>query len=86
MNDDDTFRLALVLVGLIFMPLGLYHRIRSHTGEKLDRWQEGALLPFVLGRLRLLAELPELWRHRRLLRSLGPDDATTWQLERRWWG
>lgn len=50
------------------------------------RWQEGALLPFVLGRLRLLAELPELWRHRRLLRSLGPDDATTWQLERRWWG
>lgn len=52
MNDDNTFRLMLLLVALIFMPLGLYHRIRSHTGEKLDRWQEGA---FILFGLRLTA-------------------------------
>src|SRR5688572_27462282 len=50
MNDDGIFRLMLILVAVIFMPLGLYHRIRSHTGEKLDRWQEGA---FVLFGLRL---------------------------------
>jgi protein-S-isoprenylcysteine O-methyltransferase Ste14 len=52
MSDDNTFRLMILIVGLIFMPLGLYHRIRSHTGEKLDRWQEGA---FILFGLRLTA-------------------------------
>lgn len=52
MNDDDTFRLLLLLVALAFMPVGLYHRLRSHTGEKLDRWQEGV---FILIGLRLTA-------------------------------
>lgn len=50
--NDDTFRLLLLIVALTFMPLGLYHRIRSHTGEKLDRWQEGV---FILFGLRLTA-------------------------------
>ncbi len=36
-----------ILVG--FLPFGLYHRIRSNlTGEKLDRWQEGAFILFGL--------------------------------------
>lgn len=52
MHDDNTFRLALLILAAIFMPLGLYHRIRAHTGEKLDRWQEGA---FILFGLRLTA-------------------------------
>lgn len=30
------------------MPVGAYHRFRAHTGEKLDRWQEGALILFGL--------------------------------------
>src|SRR5262245_44196046 len=54
MNDDDTFRLLLLIVAVMFMPLGLYHRIRSHTGEKLDRWQEGVVILFGL-RLTALA-------------------------------
>src|SRR5262249_23563694 len=52
MNDDHTFRLLLILVAVVFMPVGLYHRIRSHTGEKIDRWQEGV---FILFGLRLTA-------------------------------
>jgi GT2 family glycosyltransferase len=51
------------------------------------RWREGALAPFVCGRLRLLAELPALLRHRRWLRRLGPDaDVRAWQVEERFWG
>jgi protein-S-isoprenylcysteine O-methyltransferase Ste14 len=52
MNDDYTFRLLLILAVVVFMPVGLYHRIRSHTGEKIDRWQEGV---FILFGLRLTA-------------------------------
>jgi GT2 family glycosyltransferase len=37
------------------------------------RLEEGNLLPFLLGRLRLVGELPELVRHRRRLKQLGPD-------------
>src|SRR5262245_737826 len=54
MNDDDIFRLMLILIAVVFMPMGFYHRMRSHTGEKLDRWQEGV---FILFGLRLTALL-----------------------------
>ena len=51
------------------------------------RWQEGALAPFVCGRLRLLAELPALVRHRRWLQQLGPArDLASWQVEEHFWG
>jgi GT2 family glycosyltransferase len=51
------------------------------------RWREGTLLPFLRGRLRLLAELPRLLRHRRRLRRLGPDvSPERWQVEGRYWG
>jgi GT2 family glycosyltransferase len=51
------------------------------------RWQEGALTPFMCGRLRLLAEIPALLRHRRALRRLGPGgDVARWQVEGRYWG
>jgi len=52
MTDDNAFRLILIIFGVAFMPFGLYKRIRSHTGEKLDRWQEGV---FILFGLRLTA-------------------------------
>ncbi len=68
----------------------LLHALPCHGAVLLAkawrRWQEGTLLPFLCGRLRLLTEVPALWRHRRQLRLLGPDDASAWQLERHWWG
>lgn len=48
MNHDDLFRLILVGIFVLFLPFALYHRIRSNTGEKLDRWQEGAIILFGL--------------------------------------
>src|SRR5262249_13462712 len=51
------------------------------------RWQDGALTPSLAGRLRLLAEIPSLLRHRRALRRLGPgEDVARWQVEPRYWG
>src|SRR5437764_6420011 len=52
MNDDEIFRLVL-LVGLVaVLPVAVYHRVRAHgTGEKLDRRQEGL---FLLLSIRLL--------------------------------
>jgi protein-S-isoprenylcysteine O-methyltransferase Ste14 len=49
MSEDQTFRMVLVAGALMFLPVGLYHRLRSQaTGEKLDRWQEGKFILFTL--------------------------------------
>jgi len=49
-NQDATFRTAVVLAVLAVLPVTLYHRLRSQaTGEKLDRRQEGL---FILATLR----------------------------------
>jgi protein-S-isoprenylcysteine O-methyltransferase Ste14 len=48
MADDFTFRWMLVLVAAVFLPIGIYHRLRSKTDEKLDRWQEGVFILFGL--------------------------------------
>ena len=48
MSHDDVFRLMLLAVFVGVIPFALYKRIRSHTGEKLDRWQEGAFILFGL--------------------------------------
>ena len=50
MNDNTLFRLVLIVGFAIFMPIGIYHRLRARTGEKLDRRQEGL---FILITLRL---------------------------------
>jgi protein-S-isoprenylcysteine O-methyltransferase Ste14 len=50
--DDNTFRLAYLVVVGAFVPLALYYRMRSVTTERLDRWQEGG---FILFGLRLAA-------------------------------
>jgi protein-S-isoprenylcysteine O-methyltransferase Ste14 len=52
MSDDDPFRVAIVVWAAMIGPAGAYHRIRAHTGEKIDRWQEGV---FILLGLRLTA-------------------------------
>jgi GT2 family glycosyltransferase len=57
------------------------------AGKAWRRWREGNLMPFLRGRLRLLGEIPELLRHRRRLRSLGPDRrAAEWNVEATFWG
>ena len=49
MADDQTFRIVLALGMAVFLPVGLYHRIRSlATREPLDRRQEGLFLLFTL--------------------------------------
>lgn len=48
MADDTTFRWMIILVAAVFGPIGSYHRIRSKTDEKLDRWQEGPVILFGL--------------------------------------
>jgi protein-S-isoprenylcysteine O-methyltransferase Ste14 len=49
---SDSQARTILLVGiLIMMPVGIYHRLRARTGERLDRCQEG--WPILLS-LRLL--------------------------------
>lgn len=48
MNPDQTFRTIAIGGASILIPFMLYHRIKAHTPEKLDRWQEGALVLFTM--------------------------------------
>ena len=49
MTDDETFHRILVVISLVIVPIAIFHRIRSQaTGERLDRWQEGAFILFTL--------------------------------------
>jgi GT2 family glycosyltransferase len=50
------------------------------------RWREGNLLPFLRGRLRALAEVGNVRRHRRGLRPAGMRDFVAWGIERSYWG
>jgi GT2 family glycosyltransferase len=50
------------------------------------RWKEGNLMPFLAGRLSVLAELPEVMRQRRRLREFGGDeDVRRWGVEWQFW-
>jgi GT2 family glycosyltransferase len=51
------------------------------------RWQEGRLIPFICGRLRVLGEAPALVRHRRALQQCYPATGIEgWELEDAYWG
>jgi protein-S-isoprenylcysteine O-methyltransferase Ste14 len=53
MEMTDSLARIILLVGfVVFAPVGIYHRLRSRTDERLDRRQEGWL---ILLSLRLLA-------------------------------
>jgi protein-S-isoprenylcysteine O-methyltransferase Ste14 len=55
MGDDQTFRIVLLIGMLIFMPIGIYFRIRSQaSGERLDRRQEGTFILLTLRPLGLI--------------------------------
>ena len=48
-GDDQTFRLILVVGMAAFLPVALYHRVRSQSsGESLDRRQEGFFILLTL--------------------------------------
>jgi protein-S-isoprenylcysteine O-methyltransferase Ste14 len=49
---DNLARLVLLVGVVVFAPVGIYHRLRSRTDERLDRLQEGWL---ILLSLRLFA-------------------------------
>ena len=56
MADDQTFRLVLALGMAAFLPVAVYHRVRSQaSGETLDRRQEGLFLLLTLRPLGLAA-------------------------------
>jgi len=56
-RDRKRFRLILLAGFVILMPIGIWHRLKSRTGEKLDRRQEGL---FNLITLRLLGVAAQL--------------------------
>jgi hypothetical protein len=50
MPSDLTFRALLILSFMLCLPIGVYHRIRAASGERLSRRDEGV---FVMVALRL---------------------------------
>jgi hypothetical protein len=51
------------------------------------RWREGTLTPWLCGRLRVLAEVADLMKHRRQLAKWGPAGSVEeWNVERSYWG
>ena len=49
MNQDYMFRIVLVFSLVVVLPIAVSYRLRSRTGEKLDRREEGS---FILATLR----------------------------------
>jgi len=48
-GDDQTFRVALLVIVLLELPIAVFHRLRSHAArEKLDRRQEGLFILLTL--------------------------------------
>lgn len=48
-HDDQTFRLALLVIVMLTFPIAAFHRLRSHaTREALDRRQEGLFILLTL--------------------------------------
>ena len=48
MNPDQTFRLVMIVGAVIVFPIAFYHRLKAHSGEKLDRRKEGLFILFTL--------------------------------------
>jgi len=76
MNHDQTFRAVLIVVVLLVLPIGIYHRLKSQaTREKLDRRQEGL---FILATLRPVG-IAELQRT-----GVAPNTRTGAKATRAW--
>jgi GT2 family glycosyltransferase len=68
------------------------------AGKTWRRWEEGDFLPFFFGRLRILGEIPPIYRHRRQLQDQCPPErlrelsypgSPIWEFDKRysdlWW-
>jgi len=56
MEMTDNLSRIILLVGVaVLAPVGIYHRMRSRTDERLDRRQEGWLILFGLRSLALIS-------------------------------
>jgi protein-S-isoprenylcysteine O-methyltransferase Ste14 len=44
MNGENIYRIIIVCVFALILPIALYHRIRSFTGEQLNRRDEGFVI------------------------------------------
>ena len=65
MNDESAYRIVLGLAVVAVIPIAAWHRARAHTGEPLDRRQEGLPLAIalrVLGAAHMLSVLVYLVR------------------------
>ncbi|MFN4260136.1 MAG: glycosyltransferase family 2 protein [Gemmataceae bacterium] len=84
LNEERVFWRNLPAAAL---PLAVPRHLAVLLGKAARRWREGNLVPFLCGRLRLVAEIPALLRHRRWLRQLGAgDDWRQWRMETEYWG
>jgi GT2 family glycosyltransferase len=73
-------------VPLRHFPAALPRHVAVLAAKAWRRWREGALTPFLCGRLRVLTEVAALLRHRRALGELGPaTNLCDGRLERRFW-
>lgn len=48
MASEETFRSLLILSLALFLPIGVYHRVRAASGERLPRRDEGVLVMVAL--------------------------------------
>jgi GT2 family glycosyltransferase len=70
--------------GVLLRALPLHLAVLA--GKALRRWREGALLPFLRGRLRVLGEIAEICRHRRAIGcSAVVSLPAAWGVEERFW-
>jgi GT2 family glycosyltransferase len=57
-----------------YLPAALPLHLAIVAAKGWRRWREGTLAPFLRGRLRLLTEIPEVFRHRQFLGTLERVD------------
>jgi protein-S-isoprenylcysteine O-methyltransferase Ste14 len=48
MDSENAYRLAVLLVFALAMPIAVYHRVRARTGERISRQGEGLALAITL--------------------------------------
>jgi GT2 family glycosyltransferase len=68
------------------LPRALPRHAAVLAAKAWRRWQEGTLTPWLMGRLRLLVEVPDVVRHRReLLDMMANVDIAGWMVEDTYW-
>src|SRR5262249_46348247 len=69
------------------LPRALPRHMAVLGGKALRRWDEGTFVAWLMGRLRVLGEMPALLRHRRALRAItATTDMAAWLVEDTFWG